>query len=89
MVSLPDLHDATLKDLTFEWETATIMLTFSVGTAPPDRAVVKAEGVTDLKCPRLMPWGPSNSVNSMALEAVAGRQITISCSEVSVDQASE
>lgn len=74
MISLPDLHDATLKSVNFGWEAAVIQLTFKVGVGASDVAIVEAEGVTSLKCPRLLPWGPSNSVNTTALTELADGQ---------------
>jgi hypothetical protein len=78
MISLPDLHDATLKGVNFGWEAGVVHLTFKVGIAASDLAVVEAEGVTCLKCPRLYPWGPSSSVNAAAIEELAdGRLLTV------------
>jgi hypothetical protein len=74
-ISLPDLHDATLKSVNFEWETAAVRLTLKTGVAPSDVAVVEAEGVTSLNCPRLQPWGPSSSVNAAALEELADGKV--------------
>ncbi len=70
MTSLPDLHDATLKNVDFEWETAKVQLTFKTGVAASQIAIIEADGVTNLKCPRLLPWGPSSSVNSTALKTL-------------------
>jgi hypothetical protein len=75
MISLPDLHDATLKSVNFEWETAIARLRFKTGVAVSEVAVVEAEGVTSLECPRLLPWGPSNSVNTTAVEELADGQL--------------
>ena len=70
MTSLPNLHDATLKSVNFGWEAAVVHLSFKIGVAASDVAVVQAEGVTSLKCSRLLPWGPSSSVNTTALEVL-------------------
>jgi hypothetical protein len=78
MISLSDLHDATLKEVRLEWGGGVVHLTFKTGIADSDLAVVEAEGVTSLKCPRLYPWGPSSSVNIAALEEIAdGRVLTV------------
>jgi len=62
----------------FEWKNAMVLLTFKTGVSTSAVAVVEAEGVTNLKCPHLLPWGPSSSVNSMAFETVAdGKFLTI------------
>jgi hypothetical protein len=95
MISLPDLHDATLKSVHFEWENARALLTFKIAVAAHAVTVVEAEGVTILKCPRLLPWGPSSSVNSTALETLvdgqslivemqSGDVIEIRCREVAI-----
>ena len=78
MISLSDLHDATLKAVNFGWETGVVHLTFKVGVAPSDLAIVEVQGVTSLICPRLCPWGPSSSVNAAAVEEFTdGRVLTI------------
>jgi hypothetical protein len=71
MISLSDLHDATLKGVNFEWEAGLVHLTFKTSIAAGDLAIVKAEGVTGLTCPRLYPWGPSSSVNEATIEEIA------------------
>jgi hypothetical protein len=68
MNSLPDLHDATLDTLQFDWKTARLQLRFKIGVEKYDFIVVEAMDVTYLDCPRLLPWGPSNSVNGAKLE---------------------
>jgi hypothetical protein len=78
MTSLTALHDATLQTVNFGWETGVVRLTFEVGVASSDLAIVEAEGVTSLKCPRLYPWGSSSSVNAAAVEeSVDGKLLTI------------
>lgn len=98
MILLPDLHDATLKNVNFDWEAAMVLLTFKIGVAASDVALIKAQGVTNLKCPRLLPWGRSSSVNSTAIEPFADGQflsiemqsgdvLEIFCREVAVEPA--
>ncbi|MGB7621436.1 MAG: hypothetical protein WBN92_03715 [Terriglobia bacterium] len=95
MISFSDLHDATLIDIRFEWEAAVVVLTLKVGESAIDTAVVEANGVTDLKCPHLMPWGRSKSVNStslkkegdgqlLAIEMQSGDTLEIFCREVKI-----
>jgi len=97
MISLSDLHDATLKTVEFGWEAAVIRLMLKIGPAPSDLAVLEAHGVTSLVCPRLCPWGPSSSVNAATIEALAdGKLLTVEmqsgdvlevrCVEVSVER---
>jgi hypothetical protein len=75
MNSLPNLHDSTFKKLAFDWATATLHLLFQVGVESSDVVVLEAQSVTDLRFPRLLPWGPSNSVNSATVEGVGEGQL--------------
>lgn len=63
-MNIPDLHDATLLDLSLQWgKTATLTARFRRG----DRSVVLLN-LSDLKllhCPHESPWGPSVSVNDV------------------------
>jgi hypothetical protein len=78
MISLSDLHDATLQTVSFGWEAGAVSLTFKIGVAASDLAMVEADGVTSLKCPRLYPWGPSSSVNTATVEElVDGKLLTV------------
>ena len=75
---LSDLHDATLQSLSFNWANASATLTFELCAVESEFVIVEASGVTNLQCPRVQPWGPSNSVNSAALETQAvGQLLTI------------
>ena len=92
MNSLPSLHDATLNDVVFEWSRGHVRLsvTIDVGVI----GIIQAVDVTDLKCPRTQPWGPSSSINSataktvvdgkhLAIEMQSGDLIEIRCREIS------
>jgi hypothetical protein len=79
----------------FDWETAALLLVFQTGVAESDRAGIVAHSVTDLKCPRLLPWGPSSSVNRVRLDPLpegqlltiemqSGDLLEIRCREVAV-----
>ena len=79
-----DLHDATLKSITFDWAAATCnFLIHPVGRAP---AELIFEGVSNLNIPHMQPWGPSRSINSAnqsepgkyEIEMESGDTITIS-----------
>lgn len=72
MKPIPNLHDATLKSIAFDWPTATIRLSFQTGIDISDVLTVVAQDVTDLRCPRVLPWGPSNSVNEVTLDPQQG-----------------
>jgi hypothetical protein len=100
MISLASLHDATLESVNFDWARGVVHLTLKIMLPGFSGAVIGAKDVTELKCPRLLPWGPSNSVNSVALEALAdGRCLTVEmqsgdvlevcCRDVEVKPASE
>lgn len=57
-----DIHDATLKSITFDWAAATCkFLIHPVGRNP---AELIFEGVSNLTIPHMQPWGPSRSINS-------------------------
>ena len=98
MISLPNLHDATLKSVNFDWVRGVVQLAFKTDVA--FSSVIEASEVTELKCPRLSPWGPSSSVNSVAhatlayghymtVEMQSGDVLEIHCGKVSVLSASE
>jgi hypothetical protein len=54
----PDLHDAVLRAVRFEWDVGDAVLEFSrPGDAPP--VVLVASDVSLLRCPREFPWGHS------------------------------
>jgi hypothetical protein len=99
MSKLPNLHDSILIDVNLEWKTAIARLTFelSYDTSKPEPppVVIQASGVTDMKCPRLLPWGPSIYVNAgtlseidngqlISIEMQSGDLIQISCREFEI-----
>ena len=57
-----EIHDATLTSITFEWVTATCIV--SIHPAGQNCKELIFEGVSNLAMPRLQPWGPSRSINS-------------------------
>ena len=75
MSKIPRLHDATLQNIHFDWPAGVISLHLQVGPAASDFGVLRAEGVTSFKCPRLMPWGPSDSVNNAHMETVSDGEL--------------
>jgi hypothetical protein len=78
MISLASLHDATLENVNLDWARGVVHLTLKMMMPGFSGAVIEAKDVTELKCPRLLPWGPSNSVNSVALDALGdGRRVTV------------
>ncbi len=91
MITLSDLHDATLESISFDWAAAVVFVRFKVHGI--GAAGFEAKDVFNVNCPRLLPWGPSNSVNSVELQAQSGCQcltiemqsgdvLEISCREV-------
>jgi hypothetical protein len=64
----PDLHDAVLESFTFYWETGTLLIKFGIGVDDTDVVIVECGGVERISCPRLLPWGPSDFVNSSKQE---------------------
>ena len=75
MTELPDLHDATLQSIHLDWVVGTVSISLQVGPTALNRCEIRAEGVTNFIYPRLMPWGPSTSVNHVSTEEVAGGRV--------------
>jgi hypothetical protein len=99
MAILPDLHDSIFVGVNFDWDRATAWLTFELrqadGVQELSPLVIEASGLTDLKCPRKLPWGPSVYVNSadlesfegserLAVEMLSGDVIEVHCREASI-----
>ena len=92
------LHDATLNTVNLDWPRGIVRLAFTVDVDV--LRIIEATGVTELKCPRLLPWGPSNSVNSSVVKTVADGQcltiemqsgdvLEVCCREVAYEPARE
>jgi hypothetical protein len=94
---LGGLHDATLELLIFNWREGTLQIALKTGTGQLDKTTLFARGVTELRCPRLLPWGPSSSINTTNLEQLgdasylltiemqSGDSIEVCCGDVSLD----
>jgi hypothetical protein len=65
MITLSQLHDATLLGLELNWPNGELRLNFSVEVAEITSVRLLATGVRLLNCPRQYPWGRSVSVNSI------------------------
>lgn len=100
MNAVPKLHDATLESFTLQWEEGVAHVRLSTGMNGTGVVTLEASGVLRALCPRVFPWGPSDSVNEVKLEQVAdGRLLSIEmqsgdvlevcCREVTVRQDSE
>jgi hypothetical protein len=73
---LCSLHDATLTNIVIDWQEGIVTLKFRGSPDPRWRLpfdVIMFE-MRHVDCPRLLPWGPSESVNELRgpLEAAAG-----------------
>ena len=64
MISLKELHDATLKSLEVDWASGELRCNFQVSIGERTTVRLLAHGLTSLKCPRQSPWGRSVSVNN-------------------------
>ncbi len=79
--SIHDLHDATLKDIKFDWESGELLL--SVEARKGD-ATFSFQDVVSLDVSRRLPWGPSvlingvtDSVDRCEIEMQSGDTISI------------
>lgn len=62
---LPDLHDATLVSVEFEWASGSCVAAFAGSPFGPKGSFrLRWKNVTELHIPRLQGWGPSVSVLS-------------------------
>jgi hypothetical protein len=87
------MHDATLESLTFSWEEGLVLLRLSTGVNGTGVVILEATDVKGIVCPRLFPWGPSDSVNEakvqsrtagvyLTIEMQSGDLLEITCKEV-------
>lgn len=63
------LHDWTLLKIDFDWKSARVRFEFE--DSKFDRRLLVAEGVRELRIPKLNEWGPSVSVNEVSEVEVA------------------
>ena len=70
MISLNDLHDATLVSLEVDWASGNLRFNFRASMMGSPTICLVAHGLTMLKCPREHPWGRSVSVNTARAEKV-------------------
>lgn len=66
-LSWEELHDAVLKEISYEWSTGRCEITLTLCSSPASSALIRIEGVLQLVVPREEPWGPSESVNRATL----------------------
>jgi hypothetical protein len=98
--TVPKLHDATLESRTLHWGEGVVHVRLSTDMNGAGVVILEASGVLRAVCPRVFPWGPSDSVNEVKLEQVAngrllslemqsGDVLEVCCREVSVRQDAE
>ena len=62
---LPDLHDATLSSVRFDWRDGTLRAT--VRSSDGVRTL-EFTGVEDVRLSRRLPWGPSEHIDNMGID---------------------
>jgi hypothetical protein len=73
-MDIPNLHDATLLDLSLQWgKTSTLIARFQGGHG--QLIVLTVLDVKLLHCPRENPWGPSVSVNDVSSTPGSGADL--------------
>ena len=65
MKELENLQDTRLVDMAINWDRAEALFRFSAGLGDVDEVLVRANGMTLLKCPRRLPWGISSYVSNV------------------------
>lgn len=68
MISLNQLHDATLIGLEVDWASGELRCNFRVNMGERMTVCLLARSMTCLRCPRLFPWGRSVSVNDIRMD---------------------
>lgn len=64
-ITWTDLHDSTLESLELSWSSGEVFVHLQTGDARHPRRVLVASEVRRVECSRLMPWGPSASINEV------------------------
>jgi hypothetical protein len=77
MISLKELHDATLTGLEVDWASGELRCNFKVSMGERTTVRLLAHGLTFLKCPRQSPWGRSVSVNNASANKVEKKVLLI------------
>jgi hypothetical protein len=75
MISLKDLHDATLVNLEVDWASGDLRFKFRPSMMGSPTICLVAHGLTLLRCPREYPWGRSVSVNTARAEKADGEML--------------
>jgi hypothetical protein len=68
MITLNQLHDATLLKLEVDWASGELRCQLDVSIGEITAVRLLAQGLTFLKCPRQFPWGRSVSVNHVKVD---------------------
>ena len=78
MITLGDLHDATLLRINVDWRSAELACTFRVQVRGTRLVKLLGTQLTSLVCPKMSPWGQSVSVNEISVcDAESGRALKI------------
>lgn len=64
MITLDDLHDATIDQIELSWVTGSLKYKIQAYLDGKDSVIeILGQGLTSLEAPRFEPWGPSASIN--------------------------
>jgi hypothetical protein len=77
LLSLNQLHDATLLGLDIDWVSGELRCIFRSCLSESKCISLFGFGLTFLKCPRQFPWGKSFSVNSVRLEQLEKHSLLV------------
>ena len=80
------LHDATLKGVHFAWADGRCVL--ELATVEFGVRELVFSGVTELHAPRLLPWGPSVSVNATRQQGAGTFEVELQSGDTLKVQAS-
>lgn len=74
------LHDATLKGVHFSWADGRCVL--EMATVELGVRELIFSGVTELHAPRLLPWGPSVSVNATRQHGTGAFEVELQSGDI-------
>ena len=60
-------HDWSLIRITFEWESAVVI--FKLRDSFLTEQTITIHGVSNIEAPRMLAWGPSNSINELIVDS--------------------
>lgn len=62
-----DLHDDTLVSIEVRWLEGTVKICIDSGVPGYSEVTIEGKGLRLFECPRLEPWGASESINGVKL----------------------